>query len=84
MGKPRSLTKEYFNENAIVIDVGITKVEDPVSNGHKIAGDVDFDDVFGHVAALTPVPGGVGPMTVAYLLVNCFRAAAIMALQERY
>ena len=84
MGKPRSLTKEYFNENAIVIDIGITKVEDPVSNGHKIAGDVDFDDVFGHVAALTPVPGGVGPMTVAYLLVNCFRAAAIMALQERY
>ncbi len=75
MGRPKSLTKEYFNENAIVIDVGINRVNDPDSGSYKIIGDVDFDDVLGHVAALTPVPGGVGPMTVAYLLVNCFRSA---------
>lgn len=76
MGRPKSLTKEYFNKDAIVIDVGITRVSDSESGSYRIVGDVDFNDVFGHVAALTPVPGGVGPMTVIYLLINCFRAAA--------
>ena len=69
VGKPKFLTKEYFNENAIVIDVGINRSDEDMNS--SIVGDVDFDDVIGHVRAITPVPGGVGPMTVSHLLVNC-------------
>ena len=64
------VTKEWVKEGAIVIDVGITK--DPKSG--KITGDVDFEDVAPHASHITPVPGGVGPMTVAYLLSNVIKA----------
>lgn len=73
IGKPKYLTKEYFSEQALVIDVGISRIE--IGGEVKLCGDVDFDNVCDHVKYITPVPGGVGPMTVAYLLVNCFRAA---------
>lgn len=73
IGKPKYLTQEYFAAQAIVIDVGISRIE--VDGEVKLCGDVDFDNVRDHVRYITPVPGGVGPMTVAYLLVNCFRAA---------
>lgn len=73
IGKPKYLTKEYFSAQAVVIDVGISRIE--VDGEVKLCGDVDFDNVRDHVRYITPVPGGVGPMTVAYLLVNCFRAA---------
>ena len=66
-----------FMNDAIVIDVGISRVETNEAKASKIVGDVDFQDVFGYVRALTPVPGGVGPMTIIYLLVNCLRAAQI-------
>ena len=69
VGNPMFLDRSYFNKNAIVIDVGIKRLH----NG-KLAGDVHFLDVKDHVRAITPVPGGVGPMTIAYLLKNTFES----------
>ena len=66
MGKPKFITSEYVKEGAVVIDVGIHRME----NG-KLCGDVDFDDVSEHTSFITPVPGGVGPMTIAMLMNNC-------------
>lgn len=66
VGKPRFITPDYVKEGAVVIDVGIHRGE----NG-KLCGDVDFDSVAPHTAAITPVPGGVGPMTIAMLMHNC-------------
>lgn len=66
IGKPKFITSEYVKEGAVVIDVGIHRME----NG-KLCGDVDFDDVEPHASAITPVPGGVGPMTIAMLMNNC-------------
>jgi methylenetetrahydrofolate dehydrogenase (NADP+)/methenyltetrahydrofolate cyclohydrolase len=66
IGKPKFITKEYIKEGATVIDVGIHRNEDG-----KLCGDVDFDDVKDIVGAITPVPGGVGPMTIAMLMKNC-------------
>ncbi|MHA1230781.1 MAG: bifunctional methylenetetrahydrofolate dehydrogenase/methenyltetrahydrofolate cyclohydrolase FolD [Candidatus Helarchaeota archaeon] len=68
IGKPKFLKKEMIKENATIIDVGISRI-----NG-KIYGDVDFEDVKDKVNAITPVPGGVGPMTVASLLENTLLA----------
>lgn len=70
VGKPKFITKEYVKEGAVVIDVGIHRME----NG-KLCGDVDFDSVYDTVSAITPVPGGVGPMTIAMLMKNCIQAA---------
>ncbi|MBN8511709.1 MAG: bifunctional 5,10-methylenetetrahydrofolate dehydrogenase/5,10-methenyltetrahydrofolate cyclohydrolase [Rickettsiales bacterium] len=72
VGRAKFLTKEYFNTNCLVIDVGINRI----SKDEKVelVGDVDFEDVLNHVSYITPVPGGVGPMTVAYLLVNTYTA----------
>ena len=70
IGKPKMITSEYVKEGAVVIDVGIHRME----NG-KLCGDVDFDDVMPHTSAITPVPGGVGPMTIAMLMDNCVKAA---------
>ncbi|MBQ6318905.1 MAG: bifunctional methylenetetrahydrofolate dehydrogenase/methenyltetrahydrofolate cyclohydrolase FolD [Lachnospiraceae bacterium] len=70
VGKPKMINSEYIKEGAVVIDVGIHRME----NG-KLCGDVDFDDVKDIVSAITPVPGGVGPMTIAMLMVNCVKAA---------
>jgi methylenetetrahydrofolate dehydrogenase (NADP+)/methenyltetrahydrofolate cyclohydrolase len=72
IGKPLFLTSEYFRENAIVIDVGINRIE--FENKYKLVGDVDFESVKNKVSYITPVPGGVGPMTIAYLLTNTFEA----------
>ena len=69
IGKPKMITKEYVKEGAVVIDVGIHRMEDG-----KLCGDVDFADVEPHVSAITPVPGGVGPMTIAMLMNNCVEA----------
>lgn len=66
IGKPKFITKEYIKEGATVIDVGIHRNEN-----NKLCGDVDFDDVVDVVGAITPVPGGVGPMTIAMLMKNC-------------
>lgn len=66
LGKPKFITKEYIKEGAVVIDVGIHR-----NSENKLCGDVDFDDVKDMVEAITPVPGGVGPMTIAMLMYNC-------------
>lgn len=70
IGKPRFFNHEYVKEGAVVIDVGIHRNEN-----NKLCGDVDYEDVFPHVSAITPVPGGVGPMTIAMLMYNCVQAA---------
>ncbi len=70
VGKPKMITSEYVKEGAVVIDVGIHRMD----NG-KLCGDVDYDDVYEHTSAITPVPGGVGPMTIAMLMVNCVNAS---------
>lgn len=69
MGQPQFIDHTYIKEGAIVIDVGIHRQKD----GH-LYGDVQFDDVYDHVKAITPVPGGVGPMTRAMLMYNCILA----------
>ncbi|MDD2972424.1 MAG: bifunctional methylenetetrahydrofolate dehydrogenase/methenyltetrahydrofolate cyclohydrolase FolD [Lachnospiraceae bacterium] len=66
IGRPKMITRAYVKEGAVVIDVGIHRNE----NG-KLCGDVDFDDVLPVCSAITPVPGGVGPMTIAMLMHNC-------------
>lgn len=66
LGKPKFITSEFIKEGAVVIDVGIHRNE-----SGKLCGDVDFDDVVDKVSAITPVPGGVGPMTIAMLMNNC-------------
>lgn len=66
IGKPRFITADYVKEGAVVIDVGIHRKEDG-----KLCGDVDFDSVAPKCTAITPVPGGVGPMTIAMLMSNC-------------
>lgn len=68
IGKAKFVTADYVKEGAAVIDVGMDRDE----NG-KLCGDVDFEEVSKIASAITPVPGGVGPMTVTMLLVNCFR-----------
>lgn len=66
IGKTKFITSDYVKEGAVIIDVGMNRDE----NG-KLCGDVDYDDVFDKVSAITPVPGGVGPMTIAMLMNNC-------------
>lgn len=70
VGKPKMITADYIKEGAVVIDVGIHRME----NG-KLCGDVDYDNVKDLCSAITPVPGGVGPMTIAMLMKNCVEAA---------
>lgn len=72
IGKPKFVTADYVKESAVVIDVGMDRDE----NG-KLCGDVDFESVEPKVSAITPVPGGVGPMTVTMLLVNCLRSVEL-------
>jgi methylenetetrahydrofolate dehydrogenase (NADP+) / methenyltetrahydrofolate cyclohydrolase len=75
LGKPQFLTADMVKENAVVIDVGITRVADASKkSGFSIKGDVDFDQVAPKCSYITPVPGGVGLMTIAALLMNTFNA----------
>lgn len=75
LGKPGFLKDDMVKENAVVIDVGITRVNDSnKKNGYAIKGDVDFENVASKCSYITPVPGGVGPMTIAALLMNTFNA----------
>ena len=70
IGRPKFVTKDFVKAGAVVIDVGMHRNAD-----NKLCGDVDFEDVKDKVSAITPVPGGVGPMTIAMLMYNCVRAA---------
>lgn len=75
-GSPQVITSDMVKEGAVVVDVGVNRVDDPQSErGYRIVGDVDFDSVAKVASAITPVPGGVGPMTVTMLLKNTVQAA---------
>jgi len=75
IGKAHFLKAEHVRAGAVVIDVGINRVEDPASQrGYRLVGDVAFDEVAEKAAAITPVPGGVGPMTIAMLMSNTVKA----------
>ncbi len=76
LGKAHFVTADMIKEGAVVIDVGITRVADPSKkSGFRIAGDVDYDNVAPKCSYITPVPGGVGPMTIACLMQNTLKAA---------
>ncbi len=80
IGRPRALTADMVAEGAVVIDVGINRVDDATrKSGYRLVGDVDYDAVAEKASAITPVPGGVGPMTIAMLLTNTLRAARFSA-----
>lgn len=77
LGKPDFITADMVKEGAIVIDVGITRVEDATKkSGFKLKGDVDYENVAPKCAWITPVPGGVGPMTIAALMKNTYRSCS--------
>jgi methylenetetrahydrofolate dehydrogenase (NADP+) / methenyltetrahydrofolate cyclohydrolase len=76
VGKPRLITANMVKEGAVVIDVGITRAPDKTQKlGYRLQGDVDFVQVAPRCSYITPVPGGVGPMTIAALMLNTWRAA---------
>lgn len=78
IGQPEFVKKDWVKPGAFIIDVGINQIEDPTSKkGYRLVGDVAFDEVAEVAAAITPVPGGVGPMTIAMLLKNTLRAAEL-------
>ena len=83
MGAPRVITADMVRPGAVVIDVGVNRVEDAGrKSGYRLVGDVDFEPVAQVAAAITPVPGGVGPMTVAMLLANTVTAAETQTRRE--
>ena len=78
IGRPNAITADMVKEGAIVIDVGINRVDDTSrKSGYRLDGDVDFAEVSKKASSITPVPGGVGPMTIAMLLVNTLTATRI-------
>ncbi len=72
VGRPKMITADYVKEGAVVIDVGIHR-----DANNKLCGDVDYESVAPHCSAITPVPGGVGPMTIAMLMNNCVESVAL-------
>jgi methylenetetrahydrofolate dehydrogenase (NADP+) / methenyltetrahydrofolate cyclohydrolase len=80
IGRPHFLGANHIGNDAVVIDVGINRIEDPhTTKGYRIVGDVDFEAVAERCAAITPVPGGVGPMTIAMLIANTITACERLA-----
>ena len=76
IGRAEMIKKSMVKQGAVVIDVGVNRVDDPSSErGYKLVGDVDFDEVKETASAITPVPGGVGPMTITMLMHNTIKAA---------
>ena len=75
LGVPGFLKENMIKEGAVVIDVGINRVDDTSEKGYRLVGDVDWEGIYKKVAAITPVPGGVGPMTIAMLVQNTVEAA---------
>jgi methylenetetrahydrofolate dehydrogenase (NADP+)/methenyltetrahydrofolate cyclohydrolase len=73
VGRPQMIKRDWIKPGAVVIDVGINRIAS--DKGTRLVGDVDYDDVYDQVAAITPVPGGVGPMTIAMLMQNTLEAA---------
>ena len=82
MGVPEFLKKDMIRENAIIIDVGINRIKDNSEKGYSLVGDVHWDDVIEKASAITPVPGGVGPMTIAMLIENTIEAAEVVSMEN--
>lgn len=83
VGRPRTLTADMVDDGAVVIDVGINRVEDSTrKSGYRLVGDADYEALAEKASAISPVPGGVGPMTIAMLLTNTLRAARLAAGEE--
>lgn len=74
-GSPEMITGDMINEGVDIIDVGINRVDDNSEKGYKLVGDVNLESVMGKAGSITPVPGGVGPMTITMLLYNTVKAA---------
>jgi methylenetetrahydrofolate dehydrogenase (NADP+)/methenyltetrahydrofolate cyclohydrolase len=75
IGKPEFVTADMVKDGAVVVDVGINRVDDPTAKrGYKLVGDVKYDEVAEKASKITPVPGGVGPMTIAMLMQNTIKA----------
>ncbi len=76
VGRPEMITADFVKEGAVVIDVGVNRVDDATKKrGYRLTGDVDYQGVAAQCEAITPVPGGVGPMTIAMLMKNTLKAA---------
>jgi methylenetetrahydrofolate dehydrogenase (NADP+)/methenyltetrahydrofolate cyclohydrolase len=83
LGRPAFIKEDMVKEGAVIIDVGITRVSDPSrKSGYRLRGDVDFENVSPKASYITPVPGGVGPMTIAALMKNTFKACAMKHYEE--
>jgi methylenetetrahydrofolate dehydrogenase (NADP+)/methenyltetrahydrofolate cyclohydrolase len=78
-GKPKAITADMVKEGAVVIDVGVNRIGMTAEGKAKLCGDVDFENVKEKAGAITPVPGGVGPMTITMLMMNTVKAAGIAA-----
>jgi methylenetetrahydrofolate dehydrogenase (NADP+)/methenyltetrahydrofolate cyclohydrolase len=78
-GKPKSITADMVKEGAVVIDVGVNQIGTSKSGKRILVGDVDFENVKEKASMITPVPGGVGPMTITMLMLNTLKAAKIAA-----
>jgi methylenetetrahydrofolate dehydrogenase (NADP+)/methenyltetrahydrofolate cyclohydrolase len=77
VGVPEIIKADDVKDGVVIIDVGINRIDDPTKEkGYRIVGDVDYEGVFPKASAITPVPGGVGPMTIAMLLSNTFKSAS--------
>ena len=80
IGKPELITKDYIKKNSLIIDVGINRITREGKS--KLVGDIKFDDAFSQVKKMTPVPGGVGPMTIACLMHNTLKTAFLLRNQN--
>lgn len=76
IGSANFIKEEHIKEGCTIIDVGINRIDADNEKGYEIVGDVDFNSVIGKASAITPVPGGVGPMTIAMLMSNTYKSAA--------
>ncbi len=82
LGVPNFLTGEMIKDGTVVIDVGINRIDEDTEKGYKLVGDSDWESIQDKVSAITPVPGGVGPMTIAMLVENTIEAAEISVSQR--
>ena len=82
LGVPNFLTGEMIKDGTVVIDVGINRIDEDTEKGYKLVGDADWESIKDKVSAVTPVPGGVGPMTIAMLVENTIEAAEISVSQR--
>lgn len=84
-GQSQLITKDYIKEDCIIIDIGINAIDDPTKkSGYRLVGDADFEDLKDKVHAITPVPGGVGPMTIAMLLKHTVEACKRQILIKKF